>query len=787
MSEDERIALAGLAAPVEILIDAAGIPHIRAESESDLFFAQGFNAARDRLWQMDIWRKRGLGLLAADFGPGFLAQDYAARLFLYRGDMAAEWAAYAPDAQAICERFVAGINAYVDLVAREPERLPPEFSAMGTRPARWAAEDVVRIRSHGITRNAASEIYRANVLARSDLATDLLRKNLEPAVTPRIAEGIDLATIPLAAADLIRLATAEASFSDARLAAPLDQAWDWVGVDDLGAVVRRAEAKPPLALDLQGSNNWAIAPHRTTTGAAMMGSDPHRTHSIPPLRYLAHLTAPGLDVIGAGEPILPGLSLGHNGRVAFSLTIFYPDQEDVYVCQTSPEDPRAVRFGEGFEPMRVFAERFEVKGASAQTLDLLFTRQGPVVFEDRAGGRVYAVRTVWTEPGACPYARSLSTMRATSVADFSERLKGWGTPSTNHVAADVEGHVGWIAAGFAPRRPNHDGLTPVPGDGRCEWAGFYAPEELPRRIDPPEGYVASANEMNLDPAFVAGGEPLGFEWIERSRITRIREVLGAAGAKSLADTVALQTDATSVAARRAVALALRLPRAGATGDALALFQGWDGRLSPDSAAAALHEVWWARRLKPALLARLVPDAAVRALLAPGDVAALLSALERPDARFGDDPAAARDELVAETLAAAWADCAALMGADPLGWAWGRLHHGAFDHPLSGVAGVGDRFDVGRWPLGGSGSSPMHTGYRPSDFRAIAGASVRLAIDLGDPDSSRCVNAPGQSGDPRSAHYADLAPLWARGETVALPYTRAAVDKAAARRILLAPA
>lgn len=782
----ERIAAAGLSAPVEVLIDGHGVPHLRAASEPDLWFAQGFVAARDRLWRMDIWRKRGLGLLAADLGPGFLAQDYANRLFLYRGDMEAEWAAYAPDAQAICARFAEGINAYVALCEAEPERLPPEFGILGTAPARWAAEDVVRIRSHGITRNAASEIYRAAVMARADAATDLLRRDLEPMTVPQIAEGIDLAAIPLAAADLIRLAGAEATITPERLAARDDEAWDWVGVDDLGAVQRKSGRPAPIRFDGEGSNNWAISGARTGAGKPVLGSDPHRAHSIPPLRYVTHLTAPGIDLIGAGEPTLPGVVFGHNGAVAFSMTIFYPDQEEVYVSDMAPGDPSRVRYRDGFVALRVLRERFAVKGGAARDLDLRFTPQGPVVFEDRARGKIYSVRSIWAEPGACPYARSLQTMRATSVADYETRLVGWAAPSGNHVCADVEGHIGWIATGLAPRRATHDGLTPVPGDGRYDWAGFYDYSDLPRLFDPPEGYVASANEMNLPPAFLARAEPFGFEWPDRSRITRIREVLGAGGSAGVAATMALQTDPTSQHARRLAALARGLPRSEGIAAALDLLAGFEGRLAADSAAAALVEVWFARRLKPAVLAALVPDAETRALLGPGDSEAILRALERPDVRFGADPAAARDALLARTLAEAWGDCAALMGADPARWAWGRLHHGYLAHPLAGLPQVGTRFDAGPWPLGGSGASPMHTGYRAADFRAMLGASFRLAVDLADFDESRFVNGTGQSGDPRSPHYADHGASWAAGGYFPLPFTAAAVDKAATARLRLEP-
>src|SRR5690349_14643398 len=188
--------------PPEIRVDRWGVAHIRADNTNDLFFAQGFNAARDRLWQIDLWRKRGLGLLAADFGPGYLAQDRAARLFLYRGDMDAEWNAYGPDARAICDAFARGINAYVDLVDQEPARLPPEFVLLGTRPSRWSADDVVRIRTHGWMRNALSEVWRANVMARSSADADRLRLNLEPPVEPYVAEGIDLAAIPIQVLDV---------------------------------------------------------------------------------------------------------------------------------------------------------------------------------------------------------------------------------------------------------------------------------------------------------------------------------------------------------------------------------------------------------------------------------------------------------------------------------------------------------------------------------------------------------------------------------------------------------
>ena len=335
-SADETIVIESLSEPAEIVVDRWGIPHIRAGSQADLFFAQGFNAGRDRLWQIDLWRKRGLGLLARDFGPGYLAQDEASRAFLFRGDMAKEWVSYAPDAQAIIRSFVAGINAYVALTEREPGRLPVEFGLAGTKPDRWQPEDVVRIRSHALTRNALSEVLRANIVTAYGHETDLLRKNLEPAVVPGNAGAVDLAAIPVEILDLFKLATAGVTFTPERLACRLEEAGKWTKVNALAEVIADAT--------WTGSNNWAVAPALTETGRPVIAGDPHRAHAVPSLRYLVHLSAPGLDVIGAGEPAVPGISIGHNGTIAFTQTIFGSDQEDVYVYETESGNPDRYRY-----------------------------------------------------------------------------------------------------------------------------------------------------------------------------------------------------------------------------------------------------------------------------------------------------------------------------------------------------------------------------------------------------------------------------------------------------------
>jgi len=768
--------LNGLHAPASISVDSWGLAHIRAENTHDAFFVQGLNAARDRLWQIDLWRKRGLGLLAADFGAGYLMQDRAARLFLYRGDMAPEWAAYGDDAEMICTAFAAGINAGVDLVRAGTWPLPPEFATLGTLPAHWDAENVVRIRSHCLSRNGASELARLQVHQLADAEVDLLRVPLSPPVPDsewQVSAGFDL---PADALAVYELATAPVTFQRARLDAPLADAHLWSAVDARKTVQRTADA-------MEGSNNWAIAPALTSTGRAIMASDPHRAHAAPSLRYMVHLSAPGMDLIGAGEPSSPGIMAGHNGTAAFSLTIFCADQEDLMVYDTAPEDPAAYRYGAGHEQMRTIEEVFAVKGCADQTLALQFTRHGPVVYTDPARNLALAVRTVFTDAGTSPYMCSLKSMRATSVPAFRTALATWGAPSVNMVYADTAGDICWQAAAYVPKRDGWRGLAPVSGDGRLKWDGYRTATDLPALVNPAAGFVHSANEMNVPAGWDHTAAPVGFEWFEDGRADRIAQVIGGGGAVDVAGNCALQTDTFSALSLELVAL---LPE-DATCPARALLRDWDGFASPDSAAALLFEVWLSSHLRPALLARIAPDATLRALLHPGNVPTVLRILKGQHTGL-----AARAELetpdrlgafLTDTLNAAWQDACTQFGDDQATWRWGALHKGWFDHALSPLT---EGYSVGPLDKGGNSTTVMLAHYDAGNYRVSVGASVRMVVDVGAWDNSVWINAPGQSGITGAAHYDDLAPVWAAGGYVPMLYSAAAVDAATTLRFEFEP-
>lgn len=747
-ADDARYELRGLEKPAEIIVDEWGVPHIYAGTHYDAFFVQGFNAARDRLWQIDTWRRRGLGQLAAVFGEEYLEQDRATRLFLYRGDMYREWLAYGSDAKRIAEAFTAGINAYVELVERQPALLPPEFGLLDYRPALWSPEDVVIIRGHGLWGNVSREVQRAMIVCAADLETASYWQPLEPQWSTTVPDGLDPCIVPPEALDVYFLAKAPVRFGS-RLQSMR---------------VARSEATDR---DI-GSNNWVVAPRRTTTGRPILADDPHRTHAVPSLRYVTHLVAPGLDVIGAGEPALPGISIGHNDRIAFGLTIFPIDQEDLYVYAKEVD---GYRVDDAAEPFHKIVEHIPVRGGEPVTVELKFTRHGPVVYE--TDQHVFAIRAAWLEPGMAPYFGSVEYMRASNWREFLAALNRWGAPSENQVYADTDGNIGYKPAGLFPRRSGWDGLLPVPGDGRYEWNGFFDMDVLPVEFNPGRGFTGTANSMNLPAEYDIGRYPMGFEWNAGWRYRRLWQVLEADDAHSTGESEALQRDYLSLMALEAVQ---RIPSEfddpGTT-----LLRRWDGTMSADSAEAAFFTIWYHRHLVPALAQLLLP--AAPHLVADMDSRGALKLLAEPRAHA----------VIGSSIRSAYAEAQAMLGNDTANWRWGDLHQIRFTHPLLQLAEepLASQMEYEPFPRGGSGNTVNNTGFGSADFLVRSGASYRQVIDVGNWDASSMTNAPGQSGDPRSPFYDNLLEGWATEQSFPLLYSRDRVLQHEVMRIELLPA
>ncbi|MDZ7638092.1 MAG: penicillin acylase family protein [Bryobacterales bacterium] len=735
-----RLGITGLRKPVTVLRDTWGIPHIYAESTEDLFFAQGFVAAQDRLYQIDIWRRTGRGELSEVFGEAYIDRDRMARLIRYRGNMDAEWQSYGPDARRIAESFVAGINAYID---QQSDRLPIEFTLLDFKPGKWRAEDVL-LRTAGLqmTYNASNEIARARLIEAAGLNEAMRWMPTDPARIPEIPQGLDLK-----------------------------------GLDDRVLSLYRSVTGIPTLETVNGSNNWVVSGERSSTGKPIMASDPHRAITLPSLRYLTHLVAPDWNMIGGGEPALPGIALGHNDSFGFGFTIASYDQVDLVVETVNPGKPiRYLKEG-GWKPMILERELVHVRGASAPvSVELKFTENGPVIWEDPGAERVVAVRWAGAQPGTAGYLGSLALNQTKNAEDFRQSVKSWKIPPENLVYGDTTGNIGWIAAALVPIRGAYTGLLPVPGEqGKYTWNGFIPTEDLPQEHNPESGFIATANH-NIVPR--GHRYDLGFDWSAPYRIERIREVLSEDRQFSVKDFEALQQDETSMPARevREILRALPPPRNGDAARARQMLLAWDGVLAKDSAGAAVYSLFF-RGLRHLFVTGILPEKLRDILATRLDNRVLIREFVRL-------PAAKRAEMAERALTQAWNTAVEKLGQAPASWKWGALHTVLFEHPLANTAARMAAFNVGPIARGGDAFTVNATG--GSGLGQTSGASYRHILDFSNWDSSVFTSTPGQSGQPGSPYYSNLAKQWGDGEYAPMLYTREAIERNLGHRLELVP-
>ncbi len=784
-SASETLVVRGLSQPVEILKDRWGISHIYAENEADLFFAQGYNAARDRLFQLELWRRQATGTLAEILGPKELKRDVGNRLFMFRGELRQELSWYHPHGAAIVQAFVNGINAYIEETQRHPDLLTPEFKMLGIVPGKWTPA-VVIARFNGLMANINEELNIA--LAIRTLGAERVKDlyYFQPA-NPKleIDPAIDLS---LLSQDILEL---YAAFKQPIRFTP----------DELVAAYRDNRSgeftspcdgiKPPLhpahaeevAEDV-GSNNWVVSGRLTPSGFPLLMNDPHRAQEAPSLRYWVHLVAPGWNVIGAGEPSLPGVSIGHNEYGAWGLTIFGTDEEDLYVYDTNPAEPSQYKYGGGWEAMKVIRDMIPVKGEPAVAVELKYTRHGPVVFEDKPHHKAYAVRAAWREVGAAPYLASLRIDQAHSWAEFLEACSYSRMPSENMVWADIDGNIGYQAVGIAPLRPTWSGLLPVPGDGRYEWDGYLPIKDLPHVLNPPKGFFNTSNNYLIPPGWPFK-EALHYTWADWYRGVSVAEFLGSGRLFTVSDMVELQNSDLSLPARSLApllsGLALSNP---ASQQAQARLLHWNFVLDKDSVPAGICEMWQ-RRLRENLRALVVPKQA-RAFIGPLPMTKIISWLEAPDGRFGRDPLEGRNRLLEKSLDEAVSELTKRLGQDMEKWRLGAFHHALIHHPMSGALepGLRAKFDVGDLPRGGDGYTITATG---GEDNQTTGGSFKIVVDTENWDNSVGLNNPGQSGDVNGRHYRDLYELWARGKYFPVFYSRSKVESVTEETFVLEPA
>ena len=691
--------------PVEILRDRWGVPHIYASNTGDLFFAQGFIAAKDRLFQIDLWRRIGTGKLAEVLGSGALPRDRMARLVRFRGNWDAEWQSYAPDAKEIATAFTDGINAYILSLNGQK---PLEFQIAGYSPGLWEPEDVTaRVAGLLMTGNMTREVQRAIDVTRFGLET--VQKLMPPdpfrALDP--PPGLSLASITSAIIHDYVAATGPVTFPGE-----------------------------------QGSNNWVVDGTMSVTGKPLLANDPHRPVQIPSLRKTVHLVAPGWNAIGAGEPALPGIALGHNDNIAFGFTIVGMDQQDLYVEKLNPGNPDEYLYRGEWKKMEIEHQPVSVKGRnSPEQIELRYTIHGPVIYEDRSKDRAYALRWSGSEPGGAGYLPALSLARASNWSEFRAAAARYKIPSENIAYADRAGNIGWIAAGLAPIRKNWSGLFPVPGDsGEYEWNGYLSLDQLPQAFNPDNHFIATANHNILPKGYP---HQLSYEWAVPARHDRIVEMLSTRRKFSVREFEQMQQDVTSITARRFVRL---LP----PGSPLS---GWNGELRVDSSQALLYEAW-ASKLPDAVFG---PELAARVTLQR-----TIEELET----HPNQPAIDRAFREAQPM---------LLGLHT----WGDLHKIIFRHPLNATK-------FSRGPITRPGDATTVNATSGPRFYQTNGASYREIIDLSNWDRSVMTNVPGESGDPTSKHYDDLIEDWAWGQYHPMAFSRKAVEAVTEERLTLKP-
>jgi len=709
-----EIRLRGLRDPVEVIRDKWGIPHIYAKNADDLFFAQGFVAAQDRLFQIDWWRRLGVGEMAEVLGEKALEADTFARLIRYRGDMDEEWSSYSPDTKRIATAFTNGINACIDQMG---DKLPIEFQLLNYKPKKWKPEDVLgRMSGVYMTGNLRREIARAQLIAAVGIEKARWLAPTDPARAFAPATGLEL-----------------------------------TGIDDrILAGYQAATKLLSFTPSKSESNNWVVHGTRSISGKPLLANDPHRAISLPSLRYLVHLNAPGWNVIGSGEPGLPGVAIGHNDRIAWGFTIIGTDQCDLYVEKVDPKNPTRYQTDKGWESIKVVKESIAVKGKDKETVELRFTRHGPVLFQDARTNRAFALRWVGSEPGSAAYLASLAVDRASNRKEFLTALERWKIPGLNFVYADVDGNVGWIAAASTPIRTDHDGLLPVPGEKSFTWKGHLPVADLPQRWNPKAGFEVTANHNILPKDYK---HPIGYEYSPPYRHQRLAKLLSSKKKWTLEDFKPLQQDHVSLAARDLVAVLTKVDLNDAELKKQAkTLSAWDGTLDVDSREGVLYSAWL-KEVKSSMLSLHVPKRLHKSSSEVISLPVMLKALADADPRwFGKEAKSARDKLVIETFGRA------VTQSKKLPERWGKLHTVTFRHPLAGVSAAHARaFNLGPLERPGDEHCPNNTRY-DERYKQIHGATYRHLFDLADWDRGLATSAPGQSGQPGSPHYDDLLTL-----------------------------
>ncbi|MDA0835614.1 MAG: penicillin acylase family protein [Planctomycetota bacterium] len=734
---------------VDIIRDAQGVPHIHADNEDDLFFGYGYAMAQDRLFQLDWLRRKGAGRLAEIVGKSGYEYDLLVRTVGLRRIAEQEWSELPASTKNVLTAFTAGINAVID---ESKERLPIEFSLLDYQPERWTEIDSLTIEVE----------FRWYLTGRFPVI-----------VMP----------------ELVKRAVGEGPLFDAYCVAEADDEsimppGSYAPKPNGEETIVRANGEPQPAT---GSNNWVVAGSRTTTGKPFLASDPHIAFEAVSCWYMAHLHAGDYHVAGMTYVGMPTIMFGRNTKTAWGITNNICSQRDLYQEQTDDAHPGCFLYDGTWEKAREIEETIHIKGEESVRTTVTFSRNGPLVNDvlPPPANKLGPVSVKWVGAYGGGFLTALLAMnRANNVKELQAAMKPWFVPTFCLVLADVDGHIGFRASGrLALRKHESRGFRPG-WDPEHQWTGFIPFEEMPSVIDPPRGWMGSANGRLAPPDFPY---PQFGRWVSGYRLRRVRQMIEARDKASRDDMRDMHQDAVSLRAVDRLPALLKVlgqssdPQVGQLGELLA---GWNGSCETDSVAATVFNVFviqWAKRVAAERL-----DAATASLVVAGVEALSMNLLESDPAGWFAKGDSDRLAKIHDAAKATFADLTNRLGDNPRQWTWGRLHTMSMKHVLSPIGDLGQLLDQSRDGVRGDMSTVCNTGRGP-DYQAMTGAGYRLIADLQtSPPMLHHVDAQSNSGHPGSKHYRDQFDAWVGGEYYPVTLDCAVTEQSAVEKLRLEP-
>jgi penicillin amidase len=756
---DGTVQVPGLSEPAEVWRDAHGIPHVRAGSVRDAVLAQGFVHAQDRLWQMDVDRRRAYGRWAEYVGPTGVAQDVQMRRLRLEASARVDYEAVNAETRALLDAYTAGVNAFLATA----ERLPVEYDVLGVRPEPWRPWD-------------CGAVYKIRHVLMGVWQMKAWRGRLVRHLGARRAAALCPGTQP----QPMLIIPPGAEFRGPSAG----------GLETLAAV---ESALAPVADWEGGSNNWAVAGTRTASGKPLVAGDPHRALDVPNVYYQNHVACPELDAIGLSFPGVPGFPhFGHNAHVAWCVTHTGADYQDLFIERFDGHG--RYEFQGDWREAERSRETIEVRGGARVEIEVTETHHGPVVLGDPASGHAIAMRYTATAEPNPTFEALLPMLRARTAAELEDAMRPWVDPVNNLVFADVHGTIGYRTRGRLPIRSLENAWGPVPGwDGAHEWRGMVPFEAMPAVRDPGPGWVATANSRVTGaqyPHYIA----LDFapDFRTRRLAARLDRLVGA----TVADMGAIHADRLSLPALQIVEALRRLPRpAGDAGDAHDRLCAWDGVMDRDAPEPLIYSAlrdYLVRAVLGPILGPLAADAFSGTPRGPvahaARIRARLGEMIAADDRTLLPSGRSWSELLQAALESAVEGLRGALGPEIAAWRWGRVHRTNPVHPLSvAFEDLAPLLDPPAVAVGGDGDTVQAASYIPGAGFTLSSTSVaRYVFDLGDWERSAWVVPLGGSGHPGSPYYADQARAWSEVQLLPMQYDWAGIRRDCPMRQVLEP-